>query len=66
LAEGEAEVRDSQKQRVQRELLNLVFATYFRVLKTAGPMPKTLPIVLKGLAKYVRSFSLVMSICSVY
>jgi hypothetical protein len=54
LQEGEAEIRDTQKQRVQRELLDLVFATYFRILKTngVGASSKTLPVVLKGLAKF--------------
>jgi nucleolar complex protein 3 len=54
LAEGDAEIRDAQKQRVQRELLDLVFATYFRILKTngVGASARTLPVVLRGLAKF--------------
>ncbi len=54
LKEAEAEVSVEHRKRTQTALLTEVFTTYFRILKQTQ-QSKLLPVVLKGLAKYVCS-----------
>jgi len=51
LDEASAEVSLSHKKRVQTEMLSVMFTVYFRILKHQSASP-TLPIVLRGLARY--------------
>lgn len=50
MAQTDALVHHEERERMQSETLKLVFATYFRVLKTR--LPHLMGAVLEGLAKY--------------
>ncbi|MBE3112299.1 MAG: hypothetical protein IMZ46_17625, partial [Acidobacteria bacterium] len=50
MAQTEAVAQHEERERMQSETLKLVFATYFRALKTR--MPHIMGAVLEGLAKY--------------
>ena len=56
LLEAEASESKEKKLKLHTETLNIVFLTYFRILKRAQKSP-LLPAVLEGLAKFAKSIS---------